>query len=751
MSRRRGLWRVALATAGAGAAVTALALAVPAAQAAVTTLYVGKTNCADTGTGTAAQPYCTIGRAATVVVAGQTVEVAAGTYAEKVTVANSGTATAPIVFRPATGAAVTVTGAANGFFLSGKSYVTLTGFTVTGTTSYGIALSASNNITVSNNTVTGAGQQVKGLTAAGIYLSGTTASTVAGNTADRNSDSGIVVNATSSGNTVRANEASLNANGYQRNANGINVVGSANTVVANVTHDNEDSGIQVFSGANNNLVTLNVTYNNGDHGIDTQSSSGGRFVGNTVYHNCTTGINVEGASASYVVENNVAVDNAVYPAYNGISCTRRAGNIGVWDAAPATTTADANLVHLSTSGVMYAFGTAYTSLAAMRSASGQESRGLQASPMFAGAGTGNLRLTEGSPAIDSADANASGEQAADLTGTARLDDPNVANTGTGARGYDDRGAYEFIPAVPQPPTAALKVAPATGTAPLDVTADATGSADPQGQALSYTFAFGDGTAAVGPQPGATAPHRYAAAGSYTVTVTVTDTSRLTATATAAVTVSAPAGGGTTVAPAYLSPIGTNYSTSSHSTGTVSVWRPAGVPVGHAAVLTVALTGAAATGTVAGTDDAGNTYTVAADVADGAGDRLVVLTGTVRTALVPGQKITVRFPTAATFRITADELSTLTAVDATATAAGSGTAFAVGPTPATGTANELVVAAVADFAGTAPTWGTGWTVLPTYAVGSNNLGRGYRNATATGTFTASGTASGPWLATCVTLR
>jgi len=543
MSHQRGFRRAALAAAGTCAALVALGLGAPPAYAVATTLYVGGAGCSDTGTGTQAQPYCTINKAATVAVAGQTVQVAGGTYTEKVTVANSGTSGAPITFTAAPGANVTVTGGANGFFLSGKSYVTVNGFTVTGTTSYGIYLSASNNITVSNNTVTFAGQQVKGLIAAGVYLSGSTASTVSGNTTDHNSDSGIYLNSTSSGNTVRGNESSLNANGYQRNANGINVIGPNNTIIANVTHDNEDSGIQFYTGGNNNLATLNVTYNNGDHGIDDLNVTGGRIIGNTVYHNCTTGINVEGTSGSYLVENNIAVDNAVYPAYNGIACARRAGNIGIWDSAPATTTVNANLVYLSTTGPMYVFGSSYTTLAAMKAATGQEANGTQANPMFADAGTGNLRVTEGSPAIDSADANASGEQSSDITGTARTDDANVANTGIGARGYDDRGAYEFADAGggggnPLPPAAALAVTPTTGTAPVPVTADATGSTDPQNQALSYTFNFGDGTAAVGPQAGVTAAHTYPAAGTYTVTLTVTNTANLTATRTVPVTVTA---------------------------------------------------------------------------------------------------------------------------------------------------------------------------------------------------------------------
>src|SRR5947209_5653790 len=86
------------------------------AGAVVTTLYVDKNNvsCTDAGSGTQTQPYCTIQKGASVAVAGQTVQVAAGTYAENVTPANSGTSTSPIVFTAASGATVTVTGTAAG-------------------------------------------------------------------------------------------------------------------------------------------------------------------------------------------------------------------------------------------------------------------------------------------------------------------------------------------------------------------------------------------------------------------------------------------------------------------------------------------------------------------------------------------------------------------------------------------------------------------------------------------------------------
>jgi parallel beta-helix repeat protein len=148
--------------------VAAGLVALPAAMAsaATTTLYVGKSNCSNSNSGTSSTaPLCTISAAATKAKAGYIVSVGAGTYNESVTVAASGTSSAPIVF---TGSGATVTGGTNGFKISSKSYVTIKGFTVTGTTGVGILVSGSNHITIDSNDVSKAGQRVSGYVYKGI-------------------------------------------------------------------------------------------------------------------------------------------------------------------------------------------------------------------------------------------------------------------------------------------------------------------------------------------------------------------------------------------------------------------------------------------------------------------------------------------------------------------------------------------------------------------------------------------------------
>ena len=92
------------------------------------------------------------------------------------------------------------------------------------------------------------------------------------------------------------------------------------------------------------------------------------------------------------------------------------------------------------------------------------------------------------------------------------------------------------PPVDDPPVASLTLSPGSGTAPVNVTADASRSTDTVG-IESYAFDWGDGTT-VAAQGASTVQHTFTTAGSYTVTVTVTDTGGKSATASATVSVAA---------------------------------------------------------------------------------------------------------------------------------------------------------------------------------------------------------------------
>lgn len=129
-------------------------------------------------------------------------------------------------------------------------------------------------------------------------------------------------------------------------------------------------------------------------------------------------------------------------------------------------------------------------------------------------------------------------KAADLTSGAPNDafQNDIVNAVTAK---EAGGTVIFAPQTPQAPTAALTVSPSTGTAPVTVTADASGTTQGSAPIASYAFDFGDGYTS-GAITTASAGHSYTKAGTFTVTMTVTDASGLTAQATRQVTVTDPA-------------------------------------------------------------------------------------------------------------------------------------------------------------------------------------------------------------------
>lgn len=171
--------------------------------------------------------------------------------------------------------------------------------------------------------------------------------------------------------------------------------------------------------------------------------------------------------------------------------------------------------------------------------------------------------------------------------------------------------------------------------------------------------------------------------------------------------------------------------------------------GDFVVLSLQLTGTAATGTVTGTDAAGNTYQAAASVTDPAGDRLVVLTGIAQHGLAAGDKITVSFPSAATYRLSGDEYAGLSHADQTSVASGTTSAFSSGSAQ-TSASGEAVFGVLATFGGTAnPSWSTGWTSIGTYSVSGRYLAKA-DVLPVSGSYAATGSATGTWLAAVVTM-
>ncbi|MCH8541585.1 MAG: PKD domain-containing protein [Opitutales bacterium] len=80
-------------------------------------------------------------------------------------------------------------------------------------------------------------------------------------------------------------------------------------------------------------------------------------------------------------------------------------------------------------------------------------------------------------------------------------------------------ATHYVSVLNNAPLAMLSASPNQGEAPLTVDFDASGSTDPDGHSLSYTWDFGDGSA---PVTGATASHTYTEQGAYFASVSVED-------------------------------------------------------------------------------------------------------------------------------------------------------------------------------------------------------------------------------------
>ncbi len=95
-----------------------------------------------------------------------------------------------------------------------------------------------------------------------------------------------------------------------------------------------------------------------------------------------------------------------------------------------------------------------------------------------------------------------------------------------------------VTAVNRAPTAVAAGTPTSGTAPLAVSFVSTGSSDPDGDPLSFAWAFGDG----GTATTASASRTYAAAGTYVAVLTVSDGRGGSDTASVVITATAPPSG-----------------------------------------------------------------------------------------------------------------------------------------------------------------------------------------------------------------
>lgn len=110
---------------------------------------------------------------------------------------------------------------------------------------------------------------------------------------------------------------------------------------------------------------------------------------------------------------------------------------------------------------------------------------------------------------------------------------------TGYSSYGSVGNYRLSASVVgtsgQAPTAVATASVTSGTAPVAVSFTGSTSSDPEGDALTYAWSFGDGGTSALADP----TYTYSTAGTYTATLTVTDAQGLAGSASVVITVSAP--------------------------------------------------------------------------------------------------------------------------------------------------------------------------------------------------------------------
>ena len=236
-------------------------------------------------------------------------------------------------------------------------------------------------------------------------------------------------------------------------------------------------------GAHGNVLTTSIV----GHVLATDAP-GNTVVSDTVYSDDgTAAIDISGASTGTTIANDIVVGQG---SSSGTA-------LAVSSGSTAQTTVHHNLINPTPYPAPYNWaGKVYPSPAAFQVGTGQGAAEIFANPQL-DLSTYEPRRT--SPAIDSADSGTPGEQATDVNGAPRVDDPAVGNSGAGVRGFDDRGAVEFqgLPVADLTLGVTRHGNTATSTT---VQADASGSDWGFTPIASYTFTFSDGTVVTQPGP-----------------------------------------------------------------------------------------------------------------------------------------------------------------------------------------------------------------------------------------------------------
>jgi parallel beta helix pectate lyase-like protein/uncharacterized protein DUF1565 len=378
------------------------------------TLFVDQDHGDDGNSGGQSDPFATISRACQVLEPGDRVEIAAGTYEEKIVIGATGTQDAPIVITAASGADVQVK---KGGIRIAADYVSLESITVEDAGSgddAGIYITRGQNIALRNMTARkndGGGVKIKPADGPVVDL------LISGGTFADNNGAGIVAtgedvlvglqlenltltdNAGDGLQVERASQVTVSGISTERNGrdderNGVFLKQVRGAEIGGVfSEDNGHNGI-ALRGAENILISRCISRGNSHHGFDSIEHGKKITYANNVSYANGSGDQDKGlyvtATAGITLQNNILFENAG----DQLAFSNEGGD--VTDIA-----SDHNLMYRSDGNRLVRwFADYYSDLAAYQTASGQDAASLSADPHLTDPNGDNYTPMPDSPVID---------------------------------------------------------------------------------------------------------------------------------------------------------------------------------------------------------------------------------------------------------------------------------------------------------------------------------------------------------------